>query len=232
MNFNFDKLNHLLEDRILDVLEPIAIKGLTAFKRILDDSGFSSSPYLKDYSIYSEMSKDSVSFHLVLDVFSIEEESMKKMRKESDNIYSKNAREVKNKDEAKEFLRIYMMKPDGKPQRMVGIRDARKKQKSARKPQTDARKVAYDRNKAKNPENAGERLVDKEYASSSPRSLEVLTDGKLRMTLQREIRNTSRKVIFPKGTYQGIVKELLEEISSIIESSFTRELNAIIKSVY
>lgn len=232
MKQDFSNLDSILNDKLLDILEPIAVKGLKAFKKILDDSGFADSKYLKDYEIYSEMTRHSVNFHLVINLDSVEEESIRKMRKESEHIYSNNARQVKNRDEAREFLRIYMMKPDGRPQRILGSRNAVIKQKNITKYQRDARKTAYDRENDRNPRNSGERLVSKEFAISSPRSIEVLTEGKLRLTVQREIRNTNRKVIFPKGTYQGIVKKLLEDVSKIIESSFVEELNRIIKTVY
>jgi hypothetical protein len=221
-----------LEEASDALLDLVAKEGLRALKRCLDSSGFADSPYLKDYEIYSELSDGEVSFVIELDETALTDESRRKMRKETGSTFKKNARDVEGRGEAKEFRRVYMMDPKGRPERISGSRDARKPRKDARRFTKDARTKAVDRDKVRHTRNAGERYVDHEFKATAPRSMEVEEDGKLRISMQREIRNTNKKVIFPKGMYQGIIDNFLEELASMMSEQFAKELNVIIARVY
>lgn len=203
----------------------------------MDESGFADSEYLKDYQVYAHINSESVEFEILISVEGVEDnskkvlqdESRRKMRKETSAIYQKHSRDVKSKSEAKKFVRTYTLSPKGRPERIVGSRDGRTHAKDARKFQKDGRKTSYDRSRKSPLKNSGERYVEHEFAATSPRGLDVDLDGKLRISLQREIRNTSRKVIFPQGSYQGIVKNFVNEIKKLIEEKFTPELEAVIR---
>lgn len=213
------------------ILEVIAKEGLVALKRVLDESGFAESENLKDYEIFAKLLADSVEFEIVVDVKGIDEQTKRKMRKENEDIYRKQSSLTRSKTEAREFLKIYTMHPKTKkPERIVGLRDARRPPREARRFQRDARKIAYDRARADVQKGSGERYVEHEFAATNPRGMEVDELGKLRITMQREIRNTKKGVIFPKDNYQGIIKRFVEQINEIIESKFSPALESILRS--
>jgi hypothetical protein len=218
----------MLEDSISSMIDVVATEGLTALKRVLDESGFAESPNLKDYQLTARVTDDMVEFEISIDMEGLDDASKKKVRKENEDVYRNHAKQVRGKGEAKEFVRTYMMSPKGRPQRILGRRDARRPAKNARKPALDSRVMPAMRAHAATPKTSGERDVEHEFAAESPRGLDVDRDGKLRIALQREIRNTKRKVIFPKDAYQGIVKKFVDELKDIVESKFAPELEDIL----
>lgn len=234
INFTPQDLRNFILNQSSGVIDIVAVEGLKALKNVLDESGFSDSPYLKDYQIYSEVSKNEVSFIIELDEEALSDETKRHIRKETKSKYRINARQVSNRLEAKEFRRVYMMRPDGRPERIQGSRDARKKLKSARRFQKRGGVISEDRNSNQSEaKNSGERYVEHEMSATAPRNMEVDPSGKLRIVMQREVRNTSQgKVIFPKGMYQGIINKFLEELVGIMEVQFSKELNSIISQAY
>ena len=228
INFSLSDLVDYIEDQIPSIVDVVAHDGLIILKRILDNADFSHSNLLNNYEIYSEASSDSVSFTIELDETALTDESKRKMRKETSNTFRRNARDVQSRGEAREFRSVYMMGPNGRPERILGRRDARKPRKDARRFVKDARKNSVDRGRADFPRNSGERYVDHELSATAPRGMEV-EDGKLRITMQREIRNTSKKVIFPKGMYQGIIKQFIDELVDVMENEFSSKLEQLIQ---
>ncbi len=58
-----------LSSRILDsIIDKIAISGLEKLKQILDSSGFAKSEYLKNYEVYSHITKNTITFEILVDV--------------------------------------------------------------------------------------------------------------------------------------------------------------------
>lgn len=226
---DYAKFRSMLEEAVLSTIDSIAVEGLTALKRILDESGFADSPNLKDYEVTASVSKDSVEFELLIDFEGLDEDSKRKMRKENEEVFDRHANEVKGRSEARDFVKTYTMSPRTKrPERIVGMRDARRPPREGRRFQRDARKIPYDRHRTDASKTSGQRYVEHEFAATAPRGLDVDDSGKLRIALHREIRNTKKGVIFPKGDYQGIVKKFVEQIEQIMEEKFVPELESII----
>ena len=216
------------EVALKSVRESIAKEGLVALKNLLDSEGFADSPYLKDYEIYSEINEDVINYVIELNEKAFSDEFKRKMRKETEDKFKKESKKVEGRGEAKDFRKTYMLGPTGRPERIEGSYDARKKLREKRRFAKDARTISDDRRKTKTPLTSSERYVDHEFNATAPRSMEVEEDGKLRITMQREIRNTEKKVIFPKGQYQGIIKKFLDELTEMMEDKFNQELNSII----
>jgi hypothetical protein len=218
-----------LQDAVLDILEPIATDGLIALKKVLDESGFADSPYLKDYELESEISNEDVTFSILLNERAISDETRRKLRKETDAKLKKSAQNVGNRPEAREYVRSYMMSPNGRPERVQGRRDARKRRTDGRTFPRDARTKAEDRDRVKRTKQSGERYVEHELELTAPRNVEVDPDGKLRISMQREIRQSGKKMIYPQGNFQGIMDKFLGEIASIISEEFGKNLDQIMK---
>lgn len=220
-----------LEGVVDDMMDDVAVQGLTALKRILDDSGFADSPFLKNYEMSASVGNGEVEFEILLDSEAVDEESRRKMRKETETTYKNNTRKVSNrsgKDGAKEFVKTYTMSSKGRPERIVGMRDGRRHKKDGRTFQRDMRKISSDRLKPDALKTSGERYVEHELSATAPRGMDVDESGKLRIAIHREIRNTKKKVIFPQGDYQGIVKKFVDEMVDMIETRFAPELEKIL----
>lgn len=221
-------IQKLFDDKIDGILDEVAVEGLTLLKKILDDSGFADSPGLKDYEVNCHVGGGTVEFEILVDAEGVDEESKRKMRKENEETYRRHAKEVTSKDEARDFVKTYTLTPRGKPQRIVGQRDARLPIKEIRKFKHDARKIEMDRHRAGKLKTSSERYIEHELSAIAPRRLEVdPKTQKLKISLHREIRNTSRKVIFPKHSYQGIAQKFIDQIKDIIAEKFSPELEKI-----
>lgn len=223
-DFDIESLISFAESQLPVIVDALALKGLEILKSILDEY---ESPYLKNYSIWSESHKTEVTYFIELDKTAITDESRRKMRKETETMQKRKMKEVRSIGEAKDYVRTYMMGPDGRPERIVGSRKAAKPRVDKRKPQRDARKTSADRNNITKPKESGERYVDHELYATAPRGIEIEPDGRLRITLQREVRNTNRGMIMPNGQYQGVMKDFLEQLSKKIAEEFVEKFSRI-----
>ncbi len=221
-----NQLMSIVEDQISEIIEKASIqdKATIAFNRVLQENGFTDSPYLKNYEITCESRNGLLELTLILDERALSDESRRKMRKETPDKFKHESDQVRSKSDARKFRYTYLKGPMGRPERIQGSRDVRKPYKDGRRFQRDARKLDTDRRNIKEPKTSGERYVNHEFAATAPRDLGIDEEGKLRITLQREIRNTKKKVIFPQGEYQGIIKKLLKEITDIMEAEFGKAL--------
>lgn len=226
-----EDLLKMIQDAIPEVMKSLDLKekGILAFNKILQENGFADSPYLKDYELKCEDRDGALEFILILDDKAIEAESRRKMHAETESKFQKESNLVKSKTDASKFRATYMRSPKGRPERIQGSRDARRQTIDARSFTKDARKNSSDRSRTQISKTSGQRYVDHEFNATAPRSMEVDEDGRLRITTQREIRNVKRKIIFPKGQYQGIVKKLLDEISDLMEKEFGKALEKELK---
>jgi len=218
--------NRLLENVADEMLDPIATEGLKALKQILDGSGFADSPALKDYDLTSSIGNGVVEFVITLNDEGLESETRRKMRDETKNSYRGKSKQVTGLGDADRFVRTYMMRPNGRPERIAGMRDARKTRHEGRKFKQDARTIASDRASKITPKTSGERHVAHQHAAVAPRGMSV-EDGKLRIAMQREIRNSS-KTIMPQGSYQGIMRDFVEKLQKIIVDQFSPVLETIV----
>lgn len=190
------------------VIDSIAKDGLIALKRILDESGFSDSQYLKDYSVYAHVQGDVVEFEILVSAESIEESP--EVQKEMEQ-----ARKEAQEGIEEEAVRTYGL--DGKsPVRIIGKNDARTPALDARTPARDVRKNAHDR------------LVEHEVAMRAPRSMSVNRKGKLSLRFNRSIRETSRGFEYPSKKSEGIVSNITTSITDVVTKKFVPELEKII----
>lgn len=191
------------------VLHDIAKEGVVALKRVLDIAGFARSEYLEDYEVYSHIVGDSVIFEILVDFDAVQAE----------DDFTREALE-KQQEELKNVERTYGVKSN---KAYTRVRDARSPAKDARKPARDARKPAKDARVG-----AKERLLGHEIALHMPRSARITRQGKLSVTLRRSMRETEEEIRMPQGHFEGIMKTVMDKLSSIIFQNFLPELQEII----
>ena len=191
------------------VLHDIAKEGVVALKRTLDIAGFARSEYLKDYEVYSHIRGDSVIFEVLVDFDAIQAE----------DDFTREALE-KQQEELKAVEKTYGVKSN---KAYTRVRDARTPAKDARKPAKDARQPAKDARVG-----AKQRLLGHEIAMHMPRSARITRQGKLSVTLRRSMRETEEEVRMPQGHFEGIMKTVMDKLSSILFQNFLPELQEII----
>lgn len=201
-----------LEYEISRALESVAISGLKAIRQVLYDEGLSEIKELKDLSIEVDVYDDGFDYRISFDVEVVDARSMRKIEtKRTDQV---ERRKVSGRGEAKKFVATYMMKPDGRMSRIAGSRDARKPIRPKLRPAKPAFKTSRERARKSSTKTSAERYVEHEFEAVAPRGLSVV-DRKLQIALQREIRNTSKRVIYPQGDFQGIMKKIVEIITDL-----------------
>lgn len=205
-------LTAYLDRVVADMVHGVAKDGLALLKRVLDQAGFSKSPYLRNYEVYAHVIGDVVSFEILLDVESVvPADAMTRAAMEA------------SQDEADQTdvaaSASYGIGPSG-PQRIVGktnaLRDARLPARDLRRPARDAREGSLDR------------LVKKEIANVSPRSASVDRDGRLSVALKRSTRTAGEGTVMPQGEFQGIIGKFMSELTSVISGQFAPGLTDII----
>jgi hypothetical protein len=200
-------------DRVVeDMVHGIAKDGLVLLKRVLDEAGFAKSPYLKDYEVYAHVIGDVVAFEILLDI-----ESVVAADALTQAAIDASQDEADQTDAAASAS--YGLGASG-PQRIVGktnaLRDARRPARDLRRPARDVRETALDR------------LVKKEIANVTPRSMNVDREGRLSVALKRSTRAVAEETVMPQGEFQGIVGTFLSELTSIISGQFAPGLAGII----
>ncbi len=200
-------------DRVVDdLLHGIAKDGLVLLKRVLDEAGFAKSPFLKDYQVFSHIIGDVVAFEVLLDI-----ESVVAADALTQQAISASQDEADQTDA--QASASFGLGPNG-PQRIVGktnaLRDARSPAVDRRRPARDVRETSLDR------------LVKKEIANVTPRSMSVDREGRLSVALKRSTRAASEQTVMPQGEFQGIVGTFLSELTSVISSQFAPGLAGII----
>jgi hypothetical protein len=200
-------------DRALDrIIDDIAIEGVKALQVILDDAGFSKSPYLKNYEIYANVMGQEIVFEILLDMDSVEykkdlEEKQEEVRKK---------KEKKLEDLA---ARTYgLTRQSRRVTRIYHATDMRRPARDARKGARDARKgAAY-------------RLARHEMINKRPRSAHITRQGKLSIEMKRSVRETETKIHLPQGDFEGVIKDIITKLKKIILDKFLPELSDAIQA--
>jgi hypothetical protein len=222
------------DDIMLSIYEPIAVKGLLALKKILDESGFSDSEYLKDYQVYAHLADDAVMFEINIDAEGLSDDSTTDEaprgynRPETSAKDKKKASLVQSKSQAKGYVKSYFIGRNNRPERINGRYDARKPLQDKLKMPRDARKISSDRTRNSNVKNSGQRYVEHELEATAPRGMEVV-DKKLRVSVQRTVRNTKFVQKHPKGDFQGIMSKFIDQINQLIAEEFTPAIMGILE---
>jgi hypothetical protein len=203
-------LNTALKRATHSIIDDIAIEGLKLLHRVLEDSGFSRSEYLKNYEIYSNVFLDEIEFEIVLDIEAVisEDEMAQEALEQQQEEVEKLEKESQRYKFSRVTGRVYQMKDIRIP-----AKDARTSAKDARTPAKDARTTAYDR------------LVKHEIALRAPRSARVSRTGKLSVALRRSVRETEKKVEFPKDKFEGIIGDFMTRLEQLIAEVFVPEFN-------
>lgn len=83
----------------------------------------------------------------------------------------------------------------------------------------DNRKTAFDR------------LVEHEFIAHSPRKAQILPNGKLFLSMKRSLREGKRGFNYPKRGHEGIMKEFIDKLRTVIKDEFQPEIEQIIMRV-
>lgn len=189
------------------LIDTIAKQGLVELRKILEKHGFSKSEYLKDYDVFAHVAGNWITFEIQLDVEAVVPED-EAAQQAMDDVSQQVA------DASEGATRTYTVsKPSLQVRRM---KDVRRPAKDARRPAKDIRKTAQDR------------LIEHELARLAPRSARVTKTGQLSVALQRAVRSSEKKVVFPQDKFQGILKDFLVSLQKILLDEFVPELVDII----
>lgn len=205
---------HAAISRAMDgLIEGIAIDGLSALKKTLDEAGVSES--LKQYEIYSHVAGDSILFEIVVDsskVVATDRKTMEAIRSEASKMRQQMMKRV---------TKSFEMGLEG-PRRVV--RDARTAKSDARMPTADARRGARE---ARRPAtDARRQLGDKRL--EGPHGMDLTPDGKLSVTLERSTSTGKLGFKYPKGAFQGIMGDFVDRLQKAVSSGFSAELESIL----
>lgn len=203
---------HTLLDRALEqVIDQIAIDGVKALQAVLDEAGFSESPYLKNYEVYAHVIGEEITFEILLDMDSVEykkdieekqEEAKEKQRKKLEDLAA----------------RTYgLTRQSRKVTRIHGARNMRRPARDARRGAKDARK------------GAARRLLEHKMINKRPRSAHIDRQGKLVIEMERKLKETETQVHLPQGDFEGIIKDIVTKLKGIILKNFLPKLAETIK---
>lgn len=219
-------LSLLIDRAVEDSIESIAKEGLVILRRVLDESGFMEDPILKDYIVTVDIFKDSFEYNIELDSKSVQELSKKKI--DEQKAMRDEAGKVKNKDQAKKYVKTYGLDRFGGPSRIGGMSSAKSPARDARTHSTDARKPTKSmKDKRKN---SGHRLVEHTINAVAPRSMRI-TDGKVSVKFRKETKKTVAKpFIMPSSEYDGIMAKFMDKINDLIERKFKPIITTLIEN--
>lgn len=208
--------------RIVDsVVDDIAVDGVTALKKVLDESGFANSQYLKDYEVYAHVSGREITFEILIpaDALDMEDEGTKAAvdaaNEEAEQIHTPG-------------VRTYGFQPTSRPGRLTGRRDARR---DARKPIHDARRDARKPPKTltSRAKTAQSRLIEHQIALNSPRGGTVDREGMLSLRMSKSVEDRPDGTVqMPKGQFQGVIGKFMEDLKAVVMDNFAPELEKLL----
>lgn len=205
-----------------NVVDAIALDGVSVLKRVLDENGFAQNEMLRDYEVYAHVSGREITFEILVpaDAFDTEDAQTREA--------VERARQQAEEAAHTPGVRTYGFQPTSRPGRLTGRRDARR----------DARKTVHDaRSDARRPpktlvsrkKTAQARLIEHEIALHAPRSVQVNRDGKLSLRMSRMVEDTPEGgVRMPKGQFQGVIGQFMEKLGSVIAEQFSAELQKVL----
>lgn len=202
---------HAEMQRTIDkLMSNIAKEGLSALKQTLDNAGFSER--LKQYEAYSHVAGDSIIFELVVDssqVVATDAKTMDAIREQESKA---------RQDMMKRITKTFELGDDG-PRRVV--RDARKFKSDAKSQTSDARTSARDaRTSARDARTS--RVIE------NPHGMDLTSDGKVSLTLERSSVVRGSSTLFPKGSFQGLMGDFMNRLNKAATKNFSGELEKII----
>ena len=211
------QLNRVVEA----VQDEIARDGLTLLKKVLDRSGFAKSSYLKDYEVYSHVRPGEITFEILLQFESLDID-MKKVQLDA-------AKAADNWEKASK--RIYKIISRGGFNRVARMKDNRRPIPSAlNRPRRTKSKMREWGSGAHNAvKDANDRQLEHSIAMGAPRDMNVNRQGKLSIQFARQTRTTKSGIHFPKGKFQGIMKDFMDGLQDIIANHFAPELEKILQ---
>jgi len=208
--------------RIVDkVIDTIAVDGVSALKKVLDEAGFSKSDLLKDYEVYAHVSGRTITFEILVpaDAFDTADPETKaavdQSRKEAEEAHTPG-------------VRTYGFQPTSRPGRLTGRRDARR---DARKSVWDARKDARKPPKTltSRAKTAQTRLMEHQSALHAPRSMDVNREGMVSLRMTKTVEDTpDGGVRLPKGKFQGVMGKFMKSLEDVVADSFVPELEKLL----
>lgn len=209
--------------RIVDsVIDDVAVDGIAALKKVLDDSGFSKSSYLKDYEIYAHVDGRTIVFEILIPADALNMDDSK-----TADAVTKAAEQ--DPDAHTPGVRTYGFQPTTQPGRLTGRRDARR---DARQPARDARRDARKapqtlESKAKT---AQSRLIEHQIALNSPRGATVDRQGKISLRMSKSVEDKpDGGVQMPQGQFQGVIGKFMKELEAVIRDNFAPELEKVLE---
>ena len=196
------------EDRMID---GVAKEGLLVLRRILDESGFSKSEYLKGVELFAHVIGKDIMFEMLLSADSVEPDGRAAAQ---DMVEEAMDRAIPD------IARTYGLAPE--PARIVGMHDARKPVRDARKPARDARKPAGRKTL--------DRLLGHEIAQHAPRSMRVNRSGKLSISMRRTMREAeSGAVHVQPGPLSGIPAAFIEKLKIVLLDKFAPSMAEVVR---
>lgn len=213
-------LNAMLLRAVESVVDLVAVDGVVALRKVLDESGFAKSEYLRDYEVYAHVQGQVVTFEILITA-----EAVDMQDPATKEAVDQNAEEDTDREPG---TRTYGMTPTRRPGRLVGRYDARR---DARTPARDARRDV--RQPARTVKSALKtaqiRLIEHEMALVAPRSMKVNRQGKVSLRMSRSVEETPEgQVRMPQGEFQGVIGKFVESLKDIIANRFAPELEKIL----
>jgi hypothetical protein len=198
------------------LIESAAKDGLVALRKSLSEAGFVGN----QYEIFSHVTDSSVIFEIVVnssDIVVTDKKTMDAIETESSKIKEEMMKNVK---------KSFEITVDG-PRRVVNdsrssvnenrVKDARKPSRDARSSMMDARNtVAGTQKDTLNP------LIE------NPRGIDVTSDGKLSITIERSTKKTSSGIKFPKNLNQGVMGDFMSRLNDSISDNFSKRFQEIL----
>lgn len=205
-----------------NVVDTIALEGVTVLKRVLDENGFAENEMLRDYEVYAHVSGREITFEILVpaEAFDTEDAQTREAVEQ--------ARQQAEEAVHTPGVRTYGFQPTSRPGRLTGRRDARRDaRKSHHDARRDARKAPQTLTSRK--KTAQTRLIEHELALHAPRSMKVNRDGKLSLRMSRMVEDTPEGgVRMPKGKFQGVIGQFMEKLETVIAEQFTAELSKLL----
>ncbi len=213
----------IFSENIADLL---AEEGRDKLISILEEAGFSKSPFLRGYEVEAHVDGTEITFTINIAYDGLATETKDRIKKANEVTDQQDASGVKSRGEAVQYVKLYTKSRNGRPKRIQGRYDARKPVRDKRKRTTDKRHGSFERQRKSIVKDSGQRLVEHQFEITNPVGME-LEDQRLNIKESRQIRNTVSVDVYPRAEYSGLMSKFLEKITSIIEENFGEEIEII-----
>jgi len=215
------------DDIIKSVLEALAVNGLKAIKKSLDSrimarGSDKAQVLLKEYELNAEISASEITFTIVFDFEHLDDYS-KRVVMETASAYKKSRATSQSREGARNTVKRYTMRSNGRPERIAGRFDARKPSKDGRTIRPENRKTSEQRQRHDSRKTSADRNIEHERITVSPRGLDI-EDGKIYISMQRETRQINNKTIMPKREYTGLLGTAVDDLLRIAGEALVEAL--------